>query len=424
MDEERLKAFVTSCLEHRDVFTGLVREHGSPLYVLDEGRLRCRARRLRQVFEKRLGSVDVFFAMKSNNMPEVSRIMVEEGVGLDVSSGVELAKACEAGATRIFFSGPGKTEEELTAAIDHADRVTVLMDSFGELQRLDRLTRRHRRTIRAGIRLTTNPAGLWRKFGIPLSSLAQFLREAHDAPFIKLEGLQFHTNWNLSPDAQTDFIAKLGSALLDLPANLLETIKFLDIGGGFWPEQGEWLRAAGTPFGKFRNLLFSGRPDTVSRFWLESCPIDVFASQIAEALQLALPKTMNCRICLEPGQWLCHEAMHLLMTVVDVKTDNLVITDAGTNAIGWERFEQDYFPVINLTHPGIEEHPCDILGSLCTPHDVWGYSYHGTTIRPGDLLLIPTQGAYTYSLRQNFIKPLPEVARLPEEVVLNWPVRE
>jgi len=85
-----------------------------------------------------------------------------------------------------------------------------------------------------------------------------------------------------------------------------------------------------------------------------------------------------------------------------------VITDAGTNAVGWERFENDYFSVINLTHPGSHEQNCHILGSLCTPHDVWGYSYHGTKICAGDLLLIPDQGAYTCSLRQNFIKPLPQ----------------
>jgi len=34
----------------------------------------------------------------------------------------------------------------------------------------------------------------------------------------------------------------------------------------------------------------------------------------------------------------------------------------------------------------------------------------GEGIEPGDILMIPTQGAYTYSLRQNFIKPIPEVA--------------
>ena len=101
--------------------------------------------------------------------------------------------------------------------------------------------------------------------------------------------------------------------------------------------------------------------------------------------------------------------MHLLMSVVDKKAPDLVITDAGTNAIGWERFETDYFPVLNLTRPALTETPCHVLGSLCTPHDVWGYAYWGSGIEVGDVLLIPTQGAYTYSLRQHFIKPLPQV---------------
>ena len=93
-------------------------------------------------------------------------------------------------------------------------------------------------------------------------------------------------------------------------------------------------------------------------------------------------------------------------------TPDLVITDAGTNAVGWERFESDYFPVLNLTRPGMTERPCLILGSLCTPHDVWGASYWGEDIRCGDVLMIPAQGAYVYSLRQHFIKPLPSVVTI------------
>jgi diaminopimelate decarboxylase len=60
---------------------------------------------------------------------------------------------------------------------------------------------------------------------------------------------------------------------------------------------------------------------------------------------------------------------------------SLVITDAGTNTIGWERFETDYFPVLNLTRPDLTERPCHVLGALCTPHGVWGYSYFGQDIR-------------------------------------------
>ena len=46
--------------------------------------------------------------------------------------------------------------------------------------------------------------------------------------------------------------------------------------------------------------------------------------------------------------------------------------------------ETDYFPVVNLTRPALEEKPCHILGSLCTPHDVWGYAYWGDDILPGE----------------------------------------
>jgi len=97
---------------------------------------------------------------------------------------------------------------------------------------------------------------------------------------------------------------------------------------------------------------------------------------------------------------------------VDKKDDHLVITDGGTQAVGWDRFEHDYFPVINLSRPALKERECLVCGSLCTPHDLWGYSYFGQAIEIGDVLLIPTQGAYTYSLRQNFIKSLPREAFL------------
>lgn len=423
MDEERLQTFIESCLSHREAFIQLTRDYGSPLYILDPEGLRRRLRRFRKVFENSLGAVDVFFAVKSNNLPEISNIMVEEGAGLDVSSGSELRQAVKAGATSIFFSGPGKTDAELLAAIERADRVTILIDSFGELERLDRLTREESRRVRAGVRLATSTEGLWRKFGIPLSRLAQFMKDALVTPFIELQGLQFHTSWNLTPDAQTAFISELGRALRAIPEKQIKSLRFIDIGGGFWPEQGEWVRAAGTLPGALRNMLSPDAPDTVSKFLLPSSPIEIFANKIAEALQNELPESFHGRICMEPGRWLCHTAVHLLMTVVDVKAYELVITDAGTNAVGWERFEQDYFPIINLTHPGLQEQPCHVLGSLCTPHDVWGYAYHGSDIQPGDLLLIPTQGAYTYSLRQTFIKPLPAVASLSAPLNLLWPDR-
>lgn len=409
MDEEYLARYIETYVGRRDTFLELVSEWGSPLYALDEDGLREDVARLKKAFARiQAGRAEVYFAVKSNNLPQISRIMVEEGVGLDVSSGMELETALALNSSRIIFSGPGKTDRELLLAIRNSDRVTVLIDSFGELDRLDRLTNQEDCTVRAGVRLTTRPDGLWRKFGIPLSRLREFFQSAETRPNIQLEGLQFHTSWNLTPDAQTSFIDELGAALKSMPENYLNRLRFVDIGGGYWPEQGEWLRAAGTAPGALRRMLSDGETDTRSRYLYKSTPIEEYAKSIDEALCKSLPKISGLRIFLEPGRWLCHKNLHLLLTVVDIKAPDLVITDAGTNIVGWERFEHDYFPVINLSKPGPTEHDCYIFGSLCTPHDVWGYSYYGESIEPGDLLLIPDQGAYTYSLRQFFIKPPPD----------------
>jgi diaminopimelate decarboxylase len=144
-------------------------------------------------------------------------------------------------------------------------------------------------------------------------------------------------------------------------------------------------------------------------------PIDAFSEQLARCLDEHIFSSGRCNVCLEPGRWICNNAMHLLLTVVDKKEDDLVIVDAGTNAVGWERFESDYAPLVNLSRPALKEIPCQVLGSLCTPHDVWGYACWGEEILPGDVLLVPDQGAYTYSLRQEFIKAVPSVVSLDRE---------
>ncbi len=283
------------------------------------------------------------------------------------------------------------------------------MDSFGELHRLEGIAAQLKRRVRCGVRLTVNPNGLWRKFGIVPRDLSAFWDEARRCPHVQLQGLQFHSSWNLSPDPQIEFIRILGKVLADMPASFRRQIEFIDIGGGYWPAQGEWLQPVGTPEGRLREALGQppGLPKTHHR--LPAIGIEEFAEQLSAAIHEHLFSVVPCRICLEPGRWICNDAVHLLISVVDKKAADLVITDAGTNTVGWERFETDYFPILNLTRPSLHEKPCHILGSLCTPHDVWGYMYFGDDIQPGDILMIPTQGAYTYSLRQNFIKPLPAV---------------
>lgn len=410
--EASLRAFVAHHFDRRSVYMDVIQKHPPPLYLLETSVLEERARRFIEAFQGVLKDTAFYYAMKSNNHPDMAGHLLKQGFGLDVSGGPELATALGLGACDIIFSGPGKTDAELHLAVEHADRVTVLMDSFGELARLEAAAASRGTVVRAGVRLTTNPTGLWRKFGIVPDRLAAFFDAARNCPHVRLQGLQFHTSWNLSPEAQTAFIEMLGGVLRTLPEAFLRNIAFIDIGGGYWPEQGEWLHPGGTPEGLLRKALGQAIDATSPRYRIPSQPIEAFAEILGPAIERHLRSMVPCRICFEPGRWMANDAMHILVSVVDKKAPDLVITDAGTNAVGWERFETDYFPVLNLTRPGMTERPCHILGSLCTPHDVWGYAYWGEEIAPGDVLLIPTQGAYTYSLRQEFIKPLPAVVVL------------
>lgn len=341
--------------------------------------------------KERLPDAGFYFAMKSNNLPHISKVLLKQGFGLDVSSGAELSTALDLGARQIIFSGPGKTRAELRLAAENHDTVIVLLDSRGELSRLAAIAAAKNKRIRVGLRLNHNPEGLWRKFGILLEELESLYLQIKGSSHLEFSGLQFHSSWNLDPLRQAEFIKTLGGHLKKMPDQFINDLEFIDIGGGYWPSQGEWLVSE----------------DPLSHKMLEADPIESFAQLLAQALESHVFPLKHCRIFFEPGRWICNDAMHLLIQVVDCKNEDLVITDAGTNAIGWERFETDYFPVINLSQPLTEEKSCHIMGSLCTPHDVWGYAYYGKGITEGDILMIPTQGAYTYSLRQTFIKPLP-----------------
>ncbi|MFB0508151.1 MAG: decarboxylase [Thermodesulfobacteriota bacterium] len=413
LEDEVLCEYVRPLLAQRDLFLESRGRHRTPVYLFDEQVLLDRAKQFTTVFTNEVHAFRAFFAVKSNNHPAVAKSLVKFGLGLDVSSGFELKIALATGCQRILFSGPGKTDPELDLAVANTDAVTVLIDSFGEFERLERIARCRNVEVRAGVRLTTEERGLWRKFGISLAELERFMEKAETSHHVRLCGLQFHTSWNLAPVAQVSFLRRLGEQLGVMNRRRIRAIEFLDIGGGYWPSQGEWVRFSATPEGR---LIQSVLPDTRSpdRYRFPSEPIEVFAREIGGALREHVFPYVRCNVFAEPGRWLVNDSMHILLTVVDKKAEDLVIVDGGTNVVGWDRFETDYFPVINLSRPSLIERSCFICGSLCTPHDVWGYGYFGDTIEQGDILMIPSQGAYTYSLRQQFIKPLAKVIPLED----------
>ena len=184
---------------------GLAERFGTPLYVYDEQTIRQACRSYRRAFEAQLPSVRVLYAAKAWLSPALARILIDEGLGMDVVSGGELYAALAGGmpAEQIGFHGNAKGVDELGQALD-AGVGRIIIDNDDELDALDRLTRE--RGVPQTIMLRITPGVDARthvktttglrdsKFGFPLPSgqAAAAVERALAAPQLDLSGFHIH----------------------------------------------------------------------------------------------------------------------------------------------------------------------------------------------------------------------------------------
>ncbi|MEK7544889.1 MAG: decarboxylase [Patescibacteria group bacterium] len=401
-------------------------KYETPFYLLDQDELKNSILRFQNAFFTFFPSCKPFYAMKSDHHPFILQTVLQHGFGLDVSSERELNLALEAGAKNILFSGPGKTLKSLSTALDHADTVTVNIDSFSELRKLGKLSEKKKIRIRAGVRFFSSFHGAWSKFGIPLSDLKYFWEEARQYSFLDLCGIQFHISWNRDPSKYVQILKELSEYLrANFSPEMLKKIDFIDFGGGFFPNQTEgyypWTShyPGSLPTGALLqtadNYFGVKTPFDDKYFVTNSVSLEQFAQTIAGAVKEYLDPLLQCDYYSEPGRIISNNSMHIVTRVVDVKNPQCVIADGGVNAVGWEYGEHFYYPLINLTHPSLKEIDCTVYGPLCTPHDIWGYYSYATQIEENDVIVVPYQGAYKYVLSQEFINPVPKVYILPSQ---------
>ena len=391
---------VSAILQKKSAFIKLARQYPSPFYIFDQKEFDIAIDSFAKTFNSRIPRLQIFYAMKSNPHPLLLMRIVKKGHNIDASSGREVLIALKQKPKTILFTGPAKTADDLQLALKHRDKVILNIDSFTELGRIGRLTKKKKLTIRAGVRIFTAQHGDWSKFGIPLKELKKFWKEAEKYPLVALQGIQIHMSWSMNAKPYVIAIKEISEYLRKhFSQSELETIKFFDIGGGFVPYMMEGV--------------YDKEPNPTRQYRFEATKtLETYADGIAGAIKKHLNPYLNCDIYVEPGRILSTYAMHILLTVNDVKAPNKVIADGGINMVGWEKYEIDYCPVINLTHPALKEMAGTVYGSLCTPDDIWAYRVFAKMIKEGDLLLLPHQGAYTFAYKQEFIKPLPKVVTL------------
>ncbi|MBU1018505.1 MAG: alanine racemase [Patescibacteria group bacterium] len=405
---------------NKEKFLRIVKQSKTPLYIFDKKEAQKNIRSFKNAFKKYGVDLSIFFATKSNYYPGLLRTVVSEGENIDVSSRRELKLALKAGSKRIIYTGPAKTRDDFELILKHHSKVTVNLESLRELELMAKMAREKKVTMRCGVRIYTKMQSGWTKFGIPLSDLKGFYDQAQKYKYINFCGVHFHISFNKTPDKYLKTLDEL-SKYFKKHFRVEERLDFeyIDIGGGFYPETSEgiypWNPNQETHIPDFDKHIKHMLADKFKPRYLpiKVDPIDVFAEKISAVYKnTILPLLPNVHLYAEPGRFISHSTMHFLLTIMDVKDKNLAITDGGTNMVGWEKHQFFYYvPLINLSQFDLKrEIPFVLYGSLCTPDDIWGY-YMFTKGLPksGDIILMPYQGAYTYTLAQEFIKEIPEV---------------
>ncbi|MEI6533110.1 MAG: hypothetical protein WCO06_04690 [Candidatus Roizmanbacteria bacterium] len=409
-----LDQVVESVIQQTKSFMQIANQHGTSCYVYDHAGVKENIKLFKSEFLSKIKNIHPYYAVKSNPYIELLKDIVSEDIGLDVSSQYELGLALEAKAKKIIYTGPGKSKEDLELILQHSNIITLMIDSFQELVVLKEvLISNPHIMLRAGVRIYTEIHKEWKKFGIPLSRLGEFWEISRSISNLHLCGIQSHRS-NSTIDLYEEIIESLGNYLEQNFSEIQKKqIQFIDFGGGLHPQNVDGYYDTAFSQIEILNSLYNELeyPQYIPKeyFLMETTSLKEYAERINRAIATHILSQLSCDIYCEPGRILSNPSLHILLKVMDKKDDDIYILDGGNNIIGWDKYSSEYVPIINLTHPGTKEIRGQFVGSLCTPDDIWGYFCYAENIEIGDILVIPNQGAYTYTLRQSFIRGLPNV---------------
>ncbi len=363
-------------------------EFGTPAYVYNADVIRRQFRDL----DEALAAVPhrICFAVKANSNLGVLRVLRDLGAGADIVSEGEMARALAAGfpSDRIVFSGVGKREEELRAAIA-AGIGHVNVESMAELELLSRLAEGARTPVPLGIRvnpdvtaethpyISTGKRGI--KFGIPLDQVRPAAKAIRLHPGLELVALAMHIGSQLT---DTQPFAEGAGRLVDLVdavrADGTTTLRELDVGGGLG------IR------------------------YHEEVPIP--PRDFAAAL-IPLVTPTGLTLYLEPGRFLVGGSGVLLTRVLFRKHSGgkeFVIVDAGMNDLERPSRYQAYHAILPVERRDGAPIVADVVGPVCETGDFFALDRDVAPMEPGDLAAILCAGAYGFVMASNYnTRPLP-----------------
>ncbi len=207
--------------------------YGTPQYILHEDELVKNCQDFKESFEKRLPRCRFYYPYKTNSLPHLLKIIHSQGYGAEVSSKLELELSKKIGVKDTVFNSPGKTYEEIKYAIN--EESVIIIDNLDELDRIINASIETGQIPKLGVRL--NPlgtsAGEWSRFGVAEKEIPILLQRLEKQEF-KLSGLHFHIGSSIYDVKKYESAIKsLKQIMIQRFGDILQSLQFIDIGGGF-----------------------------------------------------------------------------------------------------------------------------------------------------------------------------------------------
>ncbi len=350
---------------------------GTPFYCYSTATLERHYR----VFSEAFADVPslVCYAMKANSNQSVLRTLAKMGAGADVVSGGELKRALAAGipASKILFSGVGKTVAEMQLALEH-DILCLNVESEPELEQLSRVATAMGRTARVSVRVNPDvdagghakisTGNYENKFGIPLVHARGVYARAAKLPGIQITGVDMHIGSQITDLAPMEAAFSLLADFVKALRADGHTIDHIDLGGGL-----------GIPYDP-------------------ADPLPPVPAAYAEVVKRATAG-LGCKLMFEPGRMIVGNAGILVTSVTYVKpgdVKNFVIVDAAMNDLIRPTLYEAFHEVLP-----VKEQPADatlitadVVGPVCESGDYLALDREMAEPKPDDLLAVMTAGAY------------------------------
>ena len=361
----------------------LARQFGTPLYAYSRsGMLEALA-----AYQRALLGRDhlVCYAMKANSSLAVLQTLAQAGCGFDIVSGGELERGLAAGipASKIVFSGVGKTRAEMRRALD-VGVMCFNVESEAEIDVLSEVATRSGATAHVSLRVNpdvdagTHPyisTGLkGNKFGIAHEdAVANYVRAA-SLPGLKVVGIDCHIGSQITDAGPyLDALDRLLDLIEQVEARGI-TIHHLDLGGGL-------------------GITYTDE-----------------APPSAEVLVRSLLARIDARghghrkIMFEPGRSLVGNAGVLVGEVLYMKPGaqkNFCIVDAAMNDLMRPALYQAWMKIVACTRRNEPATLCDVVGPVCESGDWLGHERE-LAVHAGDFIAVLSAGAYGMTMASNY----------------------